>query len=275
MGPAFYGTDDVMVVNTTGVVNVQDNNFMQAWSGDPAPVAPQTAWGMDTSKVAPINDTHGVAYAWEIWRGASDGSIVQRGNAVAAITLGSTKPVATRVGPLLTGPDAIALGLLAILRDSDYIYTYSIGGPSNIIVGRASADDSVFDATKYQFLSHGSSTDWVSGIPEGSTTSIGATTANPSGQFGCAVYGSVFYSDYLQQYVIICNIDLSFVNMYTSPTPYGPWSAEYGLMSASTDAHVSRSYGSMVHPEYSNTNEIYMSLGPNSVFNMFRITFNY
>lgn len=278
MGPAFYGTSDVMTVNTTGVDNIADNNFVSAWSGDPTPVAPQTSWGMDTSNVAAINSTHGIAYAWEIWRGASDNSIVDRGNAVIAVTLGETKPIATRVGPLLTGPDVIQMGLLAILRADNYIYTYSIGGPSNIIVGRVAADDSAFTASKYEFLTHGSSDSWTTGVPSSNTTAVGATTANTSGQFGCAVYGSVFYSNYLKQYVIICNIYLSYVNMYTSDTPYGPWSAEYSLMSASTDDHVSGSYGSMVHHEYApggSDKEVYFSMGPNSVFNMFKIQFNY
>jgi hypothetical protein len=273
-GPAFYGTDDVMVINTTGVVNVNDNNFMVPWKGE-EPVAPQTTWGMDTSNVAPINDTHGVAFAFEIWRGATDGSFVNAGNAVASITLGPTKPIATRIGPLLTGPDEIQLGLQGILRDGDYIYTYSMGGPSLIIVGRVPADDSVFDATKHEFLAYGSNTTWVPGIPTHTTKTIGATTADSSGQFGCGSYGSVFYSEYLEKYVMVCGIDLSWVNMYLSPTPYGPWSAEYGLLSHTTDAHVLGSYGPMVHPEYGNTNEFYMSMGPNSKFNVFKFTFNY
>lgn len=125
MGPAFYDTDSAMTVNTTGVNNVQHNNFISPWSGDPAPEAPQTAWGMGTINVAAINDTHGVAYAWEIWRGASDGSYVDRGNSVVAVTLGETKPITMHMGPLVTGPAAIQMGLLAILRADNYVYTYS------------------------------------------------------------------------------------------------------------------------------------------------------
>ena len=162
MGPAFYGTSSVLTIDTDGVTNVNDNDFLQPWSDDTAPLAPQTGWGMDTSNVAAINDTHGVAYGWEIWRGASDGSIVDRGVAVASITLGDTKPIATRVGPLLTGPDAIQLGLLATLRDGDYIYTYSIGGSSNLIIGRVPASDSVFDLSQYTFLQAGTSDIWLS-----------------------------------------------------------------------------------------------------------------
>ena len=248
MGPAFYGTDDVMTVNSVGVNNVQESNFLDPWSGDPAPVAPQNAWGMDTSNVAAINSTHGIVYAWEMWRGAGEG--VNRGNAVAMVTLGDNMPIATRMGPLLTGPDAIQMGLLAIISADNYIYTYSIGGPSNIIVGRVAADGtSPFAASEYEFLAQGSSTTWVPGIPEASTTTVGATTDQPGG-FGCAVYGSVFFSNYLNQYVILCNIDLSYVNMYTSDTPYGPWSAEYQVMNAATNPEMAGSYGSMAHPEY-------------------------
>ena len=168
---------------------------------------------MDTSNVAAINDTHRVAYAWEMWPGALDGSIVKRGNAVANITLGPTKPIARGLGPLLKGPDAIALGLLAILRDGEYIYTYSIAGPSNIVVCRVAADNSVFDVGEYECLAHGSETDWVAGIPAGSTTSIGATMANPGGQSGRIVYESVVYSDYMEQCVTICDIYENFVNI--------------------------------------------------------------
>ena len=278
MGPAFYGTSSVMTIDTDGVTNVNNNDFMQPWLGDSAPVAPQTNWGMDTSNVAAINDTHGVAYAWEIWRGASDGSIVNRGIAVASITLGDTKPIATRVGPLLAGPNAIQLGLLAILRDGDYIYTYSIGGPSNLLVGRVSASDDVFDSTKHTFLQPRTSKTWVSvGVPSSTATNIGATTANTSGKFGCGVYGSVAYNNYLRKYVILCGIYMNFVNMYTSDTPWGPWSAEYGIQSGGM---VAGSYGVMMHPEYSpdgtrTGKEFYFSIGPNSVFNVFKVSFGY
>jgi hypothetical protein len=274
-GPSFYGTDSVMTVNTDSVVNVQDNNFLVPWSGDGSPTAPQSIWGMDTSNVAAINDTHGVAFAWEYWRGAPDGSTDSQGNAVASITLGDTKPMATRVGPRLTGPECIQLGLLAILRDGDYIYTYSMKGPSNIIIGRVPADDSVFNASNYQFLAWNSDSDWISGIPERTTTTIGATTANADGKFGCEMYGSVFFSDYFGQYVMVCNIFLSFTNMYVSPTPYGPWSEEYQLLSVSTDAQVAGSYGSMVHPEYPIDNGFYMSMGPNGIFHMYQFNFDY
>lgn len=275
VGPAFYGTDSVMIVNTSAVDLVQNYDFVQAWSGDSPPQSPQWAWGMDTSNVAEINSTHGVAFAWEAWRGASDGTMTDCGNAVASITLGADKPFARRVGPLLTGPDSIALGLLAILRDGDYIYTYSEGGPSNVIIGRVPADDSVFDASKYEFLQHGTANTWSPGIPPRGSNSFGATTVNPGGNFGCAAYGSVFYNSYLEKYIILCNIHMSSVNMYTSDTPSGPWSAEYRLTSSGSDGLLSGSYGSHAHPEYGNGKEWYFSIGPNSVFQVFKVTFDY
>lgn len=278
MGPAFYGTSDVSTIDTDGLTTVNDNTFMQPWSGDAQPEAPQNSWGMDTSNVAAINDTHGVSYAWEIWRGASDGSISDRGNAVASVTLGDTKPIATRVGPLLTGPDAIQLGLLAILRADDYIYTYSIGGPSNVIVGRVAADNSVFDSSQYEFLSYGSTNSWVSGVPTSDTTSIGATTENDSQQFGCGAYGSAFYSNYFNKYVIVCGIYLNYVNMYVSDTPYGPFSAEYQIMSSGAEPQMSGNYGPMVHHAYApngSDKEVYISMSPDRDFNLFKITFHY
>ncbi|ETN45660.1 uncharacterized protein HMPREF1541_09493 [Cyphellophora europaea CBS 101466] len=272
MGPAFYGTDDVMTINTDGVTHVNNNDFLQAWAGDAQPQKPQTSWGMDTSNVAAINDTHGVAYARQIWRGAPDGSFNDQGNVVAAITLGDTQPVATRMGPLLTGPDVVEMGLLAIMRDGDYIYIYSMGGPSKITVSRVHASDDVFDSTKYESLEYGSATEWSAGIPGKTDDKYGMTTANPGGQFGCSVYGSAFYNNYLKKYTIICNVYMSFTNMYTSDTPYGPWSVEYPLLSGWNG------YGSHAHPEYSpggSHKEIYFSQGPNQKFNMFKVTFGY
>ena len=271
MGPAFYGTSDVMTINTDNVQYVQNNNLMLPWSGDTVPQSPQTAWGMDTSNVVTINDTHGVAFAWEIWRGASDGSIVERGNAVSSVTLGQTMPIATRMGPLLTDNTAIALGLVAILRDGNYIYIYSEAGPSKLTVTRVPADDRVFDASKYESLVFGTANTWQAGIPLKTDNKYGMQTANGGGQFGCAVYGSAFYSAYLKKYVIVCNIYMTYTNMYTSDTPYGPWSAEYGLLSGW------HGYGSMAHPEYFSADgrTWYFSQGPNEKFNMFKIQFNY
>lgn len=224
-----------------------------------------TAWGMDTSNVAAINDTTGIAYAWEIWRG----------NAIAAVTLGPGKPIATRVGPLLSGPSAVQLGLLAILRDGDHVYSYSVGGPTGIVVGRVRAADDAFAASNYEFLSSADYTAWHApgAIPAPETTECGMRTEKPGGKFGCNVYGSVFYSNYLRNYVMICTIYMSFTNMYVAEKPWGPWSAEYGLLSG-----WGQGYGSHAHPEYSpdgSHKEVYFSQGPNGPFNMFKVTFDF
>ncbi|KAI1610812.1 hypothetical protein EDD36DRAFT_466819 [Exophiala viscosa] len=277
MGAGFLGTDDVMTINATSTSSLNANTFVAPWSNDPSPESPWSIWGMDTSNVAAINDTHGVAYAWEIWRGASDGSISNRGNAVASITIGDDGPVATRVGPLLTGSDSIALGLLAILADGGYIYTYSVTGPTNLQIGRVAASDDVFDASKYEFLAAGSNDTWIAGIPSPTDTSVAATTANTSGSFGCGNYGSVFFNSYLNKYVILCDIFESFVNMYVADNPWGPWSAEYGIQGGGM---IEGGYGSMAHPEYAvdgdtSGKSFYYSLGPNGLFYMFKLTFDY
>ena len=68
---------------------------------------------------------------------------------------------------------------------------------------------------------------------------------------------------------------MSFVNLYTSDTPYGPWSAEYAITSSGNDGLLPGSYGSMSHPEYGCGKEWYFSIGPNSVFQVFKVTFDY
>jgi hypothetical protein len=259
-----------MQVDVTGVTNVNDNTFLKPWANDP-PLPSGELWGMDTSNVAAINATHGVAYAWEIQRGSYN---INEGNAVASITLGDTMPIATRVGPLLSGPSTISLGLVAILAADDYIYIYSAGGPSKLIVGRVPASDAVFDASQYSFL-EADGTTWstpAGGIPETSSTTYAMKTANSNGQFGCDVYGSIFYSAYLQKYVIICTADEWFVNMYVSDTPQGPWSEEYGLLEGWGPG-----YGSHAHPEYSTDGgqSFYFSQGPDGPFNMFKVSFNF
>ncbi|KAK4937733.1 hypothetical protein LTR10_021678 [Elasticomyces elasticus] len=277
MGPSFPATDDVLTIDTSGTTSMNSNGFLNPWSGDPAPESPWAIWGMDTSNVAAINETHGVTYGWEIWRGAADGSVSNRGNAVGSVTIGDNGPVATRVGPLLTGPDSISLGLLAILSDGGYIYTYTIGGPTNLIIGRVAASDDVFDASQYRFLAAGTDDTWIPGIPSSTDTSVAATTANTSGSFGCGNYGSVFFNSYLNKYVILCDIFMSFVNMYVADNPWGPWSAEYSIQSGGM---IEGSYGSMAHPEYavdgdSSGKSFYYSLGPNGMFNVFKLTFDY
>lgn len=275
MGPAFYGTGDVMTIDTTGVRYVQENDFLRPWHGDQVFSAPYQFWGMDTSNVAAINDTHGVAFAWQIFRGAPNNGHEDRGNAVAVITLGENKPIATRIGPLLTGPDKIALGLIAVLRAENYIYIYSDGGPSTVMVGRVPASDDVFDSSKYEFLEFGTSGSWVPGIPARGSMSFGATSLAKNQKLGCDHYGSAFYSNYLHKYVLMCNIFMDFVKFYISDTPYGPWSDEYSLASGPS---VQGKYGIHAHPEFSpdgSHKSFYFSMGPNAKMNMYKITLNY
>ena len=106
---------------------------------------------------------------------------INGGNAVASITLGDTNPIATRVGHLLAGGTAIALDPVAIFRAGNYIYVYSNGGPTKLIVGRVAVSDEVFDISKYSFLeTHGGT--WstpTKDIPDSSSSVYGMSTANP------------------------------------------------------------------------------------------------
>ena len=278
-GPAFYGTNDVLTVNTTGVTNVAEGNFVHPYPDDMPPSG--MAIGEDTTNVAALDDGTGVVYAWEGWRNGT--SFIDRGLAAARVTLGAKFPTATRSGPLITGPNAIQLGLLAILRDGNYVYTYSVGGPSGIIVGRVpSAGNAAFDASEHQFLIYNSDAAaapvWsAGGIPTKSDNRYGVQTAQGGG-FGCGVYGSVFKSNYLNQYVLVCTAYTYFLNFYVSDNPWGPWSAQYQFLN---NWH---GYGSHAHPEFSpagkfnpgGSNKVmYISEGPNTAFNMFKITLNY
>lgn len=266
--PAMYGTSEFMTVNTTGITAIYDNDFLKPWKGDPAPKLPFKFWGMDTSNIVAINDTHGIVYGYEVWRGT--GKDQRRGNAIAWVTLGEDKPIATRVGPRLTGPEAIEMGMLAILRDDQYIYIYSAGGPSRLIVTRVSANEDVFDRHKYETLKYNIDV-WEKTIPKRSTKKHGMATMN-NRKFSCLVYGSVFYNNYLRKYVIVCNIYMVATNMYTSDTPWGPWSEEYGLLRGW------KGYGSMVHPWASpdgSHKTIYFTQGNNTGFDVFKVVFNY
>ncbi|KAF2151744.1 hypothetical protein K461DRAFT_279239 [Myriangium duriaei CBS 260.36] len=269
MGPAFYGSDDVMTINTDSITDVGDYTFATAWNKDPLPVAPQKQFGMDTSNVVEINSTHGVAFVWEIWRGASDSSIVDRGAGAVSVTLGSTKPIATRVGPLLSNGTALQLGLIAIMRADKYVYVYSAGGPSGVNVARVAASDDVFDASKYEFLVKDTQTWEAPGqIPDKTETRYGLTTQDSSGKFGCLVYGSAFYNADWDKYVILCNAYLSFTMMYVADKPEGPFSATYPVLNEFPG------YGSHAHPHYG-LNPLYFSLGPDGPFSMFKMTFKF
>lgn len=269
MGPAFYGTLDVGTVDTNGISNVGSNTFAEPWIGDAPPQAPQTQWGMDTSNVIEVNQTHGIAYVWEIWRGAPDGSYVNRGAGVVSVTLGEDRPIATRMGPLLSGPDGIQLGLLAIMYADYYVYIYSMGGPSGVNVARVPLDEDVYDPSKYQFLV-ADTQEWETpgAIPTNTSTRYGMQTADPTGKFACSVYGSAFYNEAWGKFVILCNTFESFTMMYMADTPSGPWSETYPVLN---NWH---GYSSNVHVEYG-LNPLYFSLGPDTSFDMFKMTFNF
>lgn len=232
MGPAMYDTSGPFTLNTQNINNINDALFVSNYSSDGLPQESGcTQWGMDNSNVAAINDTAGIVYSWEMYRGCPgnpDG--VNKGVAVSLVTLGDEFPTATRLGPLLTGADAVQIGLLAILPAEGYIYSYTVSG-QNVLVGRVgpSSADAAFSASNYEFLSSDGKT-WVPGIP--STAEAGnfnMVTSNPGG-WGCAVYGSVMYSNYFQQYMLFCDADELFFNFYTSDTPYGPWGEQYQIL---------------------------------------------
>ena len=278
MGPAFYGTTDVRTINTSAHGNIGDYEFASPWHGDPKPVSPQFAYGMDTSNVAAVNDTTGIAYVWEITRGTADVAAVDHGAGVVAVTLGDTQPIATRLGPLLTGADSVQLGLLAIMRVDEYIYNYNQQGPTgNIIVGRVEAGDAAFDPGRYEYLTFGTvnTPTWIPGIPSTTNvTSYGMRSADYGGRFACQQYGSVFWNNYFGRYMLMCTLYMDFTFFYLASNPWGPWSTGYKLL----DKSGRPGYGVSAHPSYSPGNdhrELYFSQGPNGPFNMFRVTFYY
>lgn len=280
MGPAFYGTRHVSVIDASAYPTISDYAFASPWPGDPKPASPQTTYGMDTSNIAQINETTGIAYVWEITRGAPDGSHVDQGAGVVAVTVGPTKPVATRVGPLLTGPESVQLGLLAIINAGGYIYNYNQQGPfGNILVGRVAASEAAFDAQKYEYLvfSPNATTapKWIAGIPTAKdAASYGMHTSESTGRFTCGQYGSVTWSEYFSKYMLMCNLYLNFTFFYLADNPWGPWTAGYKLLSDSGWL----GYGVGAHPQWSSRgkeNELYFSQGPNGPLNMFKVTFQY
>ncbi|KAH0361009.1 hypothetical protein KCU65_g9008, partial [Aureobasidium melanogenum] len=279
MGAAFYGTKDVSVIDAAAHANVGDFTFASSWHGDPKPEPPQSQYGMDTSNTVPINDTTGIAYVWEITRGALDGSISNQGAGVVAVSLGKTQPIATRVGPLLTGPDSVALGLFANIRAQQYIYNYVQQGPfGNIIVGRVKAGEAAFRADQYEYLvfppDNKTGPVWKHGIPAADDASqYGMRTAESNGRFTCQQYGSVIWSDYFKRYMLMCNLYLDFLFFYLAENPWGPWTRGYKLLS---DDSGWLGYGVSAHPSYSTKdNELYFSQGPNGPLNMFKLTFHY
>jgi hypothetical protein len=280
MGPVFYGTYQVTVIDTAAYSTISDYGFVLPWHGDPQPVSPQTAYGMDTSNIVQINKTTGIAYVWEIARGAPDGSHVDHGAGVVAVTLGPTKPIGTRVGPLLTGPESVQLGLMSIIIAGGYIYNYNQQGPfGNVLVGRVEADETAFNAQEYEYLvfSNDSTTPlkWTAGIPAAAdAASYGMRTSESTGRFTCSQYGSVTWNKYFSKYMLMCNLYLNFLFFYLADDPWGPWTGGFKLLSDSGWL----GYGVNAHPQWSSRgeeNELYFSQGPNGPLNMFKLTFRY
>jgi hypothetical protein len=279
MGPAFYGTRIVSVINATAHINIAAYQFASPWHGDPKPIAPQPQYGMDTSSIAAINDTSGIAYVWEITRGGPDGSFVDQGAGIVAVTLGETQPIATRLGPLLTGPKSVQLGLFSVLRSQGYICNYNQQGPfGNVIAGRVKADDAAFDARKYEypvFPAEDEATPvWKRGIPAArDAAQYGMRTVESGGRFVCGQYGSVFWSSYFQRYMLMCTLYYNFSFFYLAEKPWGPWTRGHMLLSGESGWG---GYGISAHPGWSTKpNELYFSQGPNGALDMFKPTFEY
>jgi hypothetical protein len=220
MGPAFYGTKNVSVINATANSKIAGYRFAAPWHEDSKPIAPQSQYGMDTSSIAAIDDTSGVAYVWEITRGVLDNCFVDPGAGIVAVTLGKTQPIATRLGPLLTGPESVQLGLFSVLRSQGYIYNYNQQGPfGNIIVGRVKANDAAFDARRYEYLVFPAEGDtapvWKCGIPAArDAAQYGTRTAESEGRFACGQYGSVIWSSYFRRYMLMCTLNYNFIFFY-------------------------------------------------------------
>jgi hypothetical protein len=230
--------------------------------------------------VVPINKTTGIACVWEITRGAPDGSHVDQGAGVVAVTLGSNKSVAQRVGPLLTGPESVQMGLLAIIDAGGYIYNYNQQGPfGNILVGRVKAGEASFDAKEYDYLAFPANSttapEWIAGIPDAKDAgSYGMRSSETTGRFICGQYGSVTWSEYFSKYMLMCNLFLNFAFFYLADDPSGPWTGGFKILSDSGWL----GYGVDAHPQWSprgKENELYFSQGPNGPFNIFKPTFDY
>ena len=226
---------------------------------------------MDNSNIAPVNDTAGIVYSWEMYRACgANANGVNKGVAVSLVTVDDDFPTATRIGDLLTDDSAVQIGLLAILADGGYIYSYTVSGTS-VLVGRVSAtNDAPFTASNYEFLSTEGT--WVPGIPSAADAGNFNMVTSQQGGWGCGVYGSVISSNYFNKYMLFCDADEFFFNFYVSDTPSGPWSDQYQIIKGV------QGYGSMVHPEYSpdgSHKSLYVSQGPNTVFNVWKVTFDY
>ena len=264
MGAAYYADPSNMLrVDMKNITNVYGKDFAQPYAGDPAPdpKGPTPFWGMDTSNVAEVTPGVGIGFVWEIWR-SPEGPYEDRGSGIIRVTLGEVQPIADRTGPLITGPDGLQVGLMTIMIAEGYLYTYSNGGPTGIIIGRVAVADA-FDATKYEFLKTDGT--WVQGIPKSTDMSYGI-----QGKIHSDGQGSIMWSNYFKKYLLFTCAFGQVMNFYTSDTPYGPWSDEYYLLQVP-------GYGVNVHPELSpdgNHQVLYISSGAENIITMYKIEFN-
>ncbi|KAL5325306.1 hypothetical protein ACEPPN_006431 [Leptodophora sp. 'Broadleaf-Isolate-01'] len=260
MGAAFYSTKaNILQVDTKDIKNVNGWDFAKAHSSDPPPQGNTPFWGMDTSNVAEVSPGVGVGFVWEIWRAVTG----EYGAGMIKVTLGSNVPLANRNGPLITGADGIQVGIMTILNAEGYIYTYTNGGPSGLIIGRSKLQNA-FDATKYEFLQ--TNGNWVTGIPKSNDMSYGVQgNVHSDGQ------GSIVYSNYFRKYMLFTGAYGYYMNYYTSDTPYGPWSGQYGLAGRV-------GYGVNVHPEFSpggSHRVLFVSSGAGDGIMMYKLEFKY
>lgn len=275
MGPAFYGTDDVMQINLTAYDSIDDYTFAQPWSGDTPLTVAGSIYGMDTSNVVHYNSTHGIGYAYEIIR---ESESLNLGNAVFFVTLGEDRPIATRIGPLLTNNETVQMGLLGVMRVGNYIYNYHVATEYQVIVGRVPANMSAFDADAYEYLTHESALSddpvWVPGVPlQADAASYGMKANSSNSNFVCQTYGSIFFNNYFKRYMMFCSLDLLWGYFYLAENPWGPWSEPYTIINEGLTG-----YGLEVHPSYSpngDHSELYVSIGQGGVFYMYKLSFYY
>ena len=79
------------------------------------------------------------------------------------------------------------------------------------------------------------------------------------------------YSNYLQKYMLFTGAYGTYMNFYTSDTPYGPWTGRNILA-------INTGYGINVHPQFSPGGDhriLYVSRGTQDGITMHRAEFKY
>jgi len=231
---------------------------------------------MDTTNTAQVGPGTGICFAWEIHR-KPDGACKDIGNAVLQVRLGPDKPIATRIGPLITGPDKLQIGIMTVFNPNirstphadGHIYMYCIGSGiwDSVIVGRAPVA-AAFDPGTYQFMKTSGEWDAPGVISQKGDTSYGMAGSPVSNS-----QGSIMYNAYLGKYMLFCGTMGHQASFYLADTPWGPWSKNYPLLESKE-----MRYGVNVHPDLlpgSDGREILVSWGTNVVQTMYKLTFNY